>query len=116
MSLIQLYRLSAHVLIMTIANLIAFGYNNHTDSAPNIWGILFVSLVSLFSVTYFVALHGDLAEGVYISTIVEERLRHLEAKIYDLPSEVNENYAKNTLFVAPVVVKDLYVDDLLNSY
>lgn len=29
---------------------------------------------------------------------------------------MNENYAKNTLFVAPVVVKDLYVDDLMNSY
>lgn len=75
--IIQLYRLSAHVLIMTIATLIAFGGNNHTDYAPNIWGIFFVSVVSLFSVTYFVAFHGDLAEGVYISTIVEERLRHL---------------------------------------
>lgn len=73
----RLYRLSAHILIMTIATLIAFGANNHTDIAPRILGILFVSLVSLFSVTYFVAFHGDLAEGIYISTIVEERLRHL---------------------------------------
>lgn len=46
---------------MMVATLIAFGANSHTVHSPNIIGVLFVSVVALFSVTYFISLHGDLA-------------------------------------------------------
>jgi hypothetical protein len=61
---------------MMIATLIAFGANSKVNSSsnPNIIGVLFVSIVSLFSVTYFISLHGDLAEGILVSAFIEERL------------------------------------------
>lgn len=59
---------------MMIATLIALAANQHTDYPPNVVGVFFVSLVSLFSVTYFIGLHGDLAEGILVSVFVEERL------------------------------------------
>jgi hypothetical protein len=44
-----------------IATLIALSANKHTEHYPNIAGVMFVAVVSLFSVTYFISLHGDLA-------------------------------------------------------
>jgi hypothetical protein len=68
----QLYRLSAHIVIMMMATLIAFGANSHINnsSQPNIVGVLFVVIVSLFSVTYFISMHGDLAEGILVSIFI----------------------------------------------
>lgn len=57
----RLYRLSAHIMIIMIATLIALSANKHTEHYPNIAGVMFVAVVSLFSVTYFISLHGDLA-------------------------------------------------------
>lgn len=59
---------------MMIATLIALAANTHTNNSPNIIGVIFVAIVSLFSVTYFISLHGDLAEGILVSIFVEERL------------------------------------------
>lgn len=53
------------------ATLIALAANDHTDFSPNIVGVFFVAMVSLFSVTYFIGLHGDLAEGILVSIFVE---------------------------------------------
>lgn len=71
---IQLYRLSAHIVIIMLATLIALAWNHHTDQEPTMFGVFFVSLVSLFSATYFISLHADLAEGLLVSTFVEEKL------------------------------------------
>ena len=57
----RLYRLCAHITIMMIATLIAFSSNKYTDEKPGVVGVFFVALVSLFTVTYFISLHGDLA-------------------------------------------------------
>jgi hypothetical protein len=48
---------------MMMATLIAFGASTKTNSSsnPDIVGVLFVAVVSLFSVTYFISLHGDLS-------------------------------------------------------
>jgi hypothetical protein len=58
---------------MMMATMIAFGANSKTNSSsdPNILGVLFVAVVSLFSVTYFISLHGDLAEGILVSVFIE---------------------------------------------
>jgi hypothetical protein len=61
---------------MMMATLIAFAANanGYSNGSPNIVGVIFVAVVSLFSVTYFISLHGDLAEGILVSIFVEERL------------------------------------------
>lgn len=56
---------------MMISTLIAFASNKHTDQHPGIFGVFFVAMVSLFSVTYFISLHADLAEGILISIFLE---------------------------------------------
>jgi hypothetical protein len=57
---------------MMMATLIAFGAITkiNDSSSPNIIGVLFVAVVSLFSVTYFISLHGDLAEGILVSIFI----------------------------------------------
>lgn len=57
----RLYRICAHITIMMIATLIAFAGNKYTDNHPGVVGVFFVAIVSLFTVTYFISLHGDLA-------------------------------------------------------
>jgi hypothetical protein len=54
-----------------MSTLISLAHNNHTYNHPNVVGVFFVALVSLFTVTYFISLHGDLAEGILISIFVE---------------------------------------------
>lgn len=63
----RLYRICAHITIMMIATLISFGSNKNTNQEPGVFGVFFVAIVSLFTVTYFITLHGDLAEGVLVS-------------------------------------------------
>ncbi len=52
---------------MMIATLISFSSNKNTNQEPGVFGVFFVAIVSLFTVTYFITLHGDLAEGVLVS-------------------------------------------------
>lgn len=63
----RLYRICAHITLMMMATLIAFGSNKNTYESPGVFGVFFVAIVSLFTVTYFIALHGDLAEGILVS-------------------------------------------------
>lgn len=56
--------------MIALATLLSLAANNHVDNPPTSLGVIFIAIISLFSVTYFIGLHGDLAEGIYISVIL----------------------------------------------
>lgn len=66
----RVYRLAAHLILMSIVTFISLlsvkSYSGHSE----ITGTLGIAVVSLFTVTFFIGLHGDLAEGLLISTFV----------------------------------------------
>jgi len=108
----KLYRLSAHIIIIMIATLISFSANKHTESSPNILGVFFVAVVSLFSVTYFISLHGDLAEGILVSIFVEERLNGMNMGLNE-----HQQIKNHVILQRPVEnVKSLYNDDTHEIY
>jgi len=95
-----------------IATLISLSANKHTESYPNIVGVFFVAIVSLFSVTYFISLHGDLAEGILVSIFVEERLNGMNMGLNE-----HQQVQNHVILQRPVEnVKQLYNDDTHEIY
>lgn len=109
--LLQLYRLSAHIVFMMMATLIAFGASTKTNSSsnPDIVGVLFVAVVSLFSVTYFISLHGDLSQGILVSIFIEQRLNGMNQAQNE--EHQNEQNSKVNLLRPVDMVKNLHTDD-----
>lgn len=68
----RVYRLAAHILLMTIVSFISLLSVKAASGQASISGIFFIALISLFTVTFFIGLHGDLAEGLLMSTFIEE--------------------------------------------
>lgn len=56
------------------------------------YGILFITVVSFFTVTYFLAYHGDKAEGVLISAYADEEIGY---GICDNAPEIVKKAIKN---------------------
>jgi hypothetical protein len=65
----KVFRLAAHLLIVSIVTLIALG-SMKTSGSGDIGGILYIVVISIFTITFFIGLHGDLAEGLLISTFI----------------------------------------------
>jgi hypothetical protein len=61
------------------------------------YGILFVCVISFFTVTYFLAYHGDKADGILIAAYLDE--------------SINDELTK-----APAVVQLAYDNDKSNQY
>ena len=55
-------------MVTFISVLTVKSYSGESD----ILGVLYIAVVSLFTITFFLGLHADLAEGLLISTFVEE--------------------------------------------
>ncbi len=64
--------MAAHILIITLVTFISLLTVKSFSGESDIWGILYIAVVSLFTITFFLGLHADLAEGLLISTFVEE--------------------------------------------
>lgn len=92
---------------MMIATFIVLAANTHTEHSPKIVSALFVSLVSLFLVTYFISIHGDLAEGILVSVFVEERLNGINGFQQGGKAVINR---------PGEMVKNLYNDDTNEIY
>jgi hypothetical protein len=41
-----------------------------TGGGGDIAGICYIVVISIFTITFFIGLHGDLAEGLLISTFI----------------------------------------------
>jgi hypothetical protein len=41
-----------------------------TSGSGDIAGILYIIVISIFTITFFIGLHGDLAEGLLISAFI----------------------------------------------
>jgi hypothetical protein len=46
------------------------------SGSSDIVGVVYIAVVSLFTVTFFLGLHSDLAEGMLISTFIEEAFNY----------------------------------------
>ena len=46
------------------------------SGSSDIVGVIYIAVVSLFTVTFFLGLHADLAEGLLISTFIEEAFNY----------------------------------------
>jgi len=56
---------------VSIVTLIALGsMKNSASGAGDIAGILYIVVISIFTITFFISLHGDMAEGLLISTFI----------------------------------------------
>lgn len=70
----QLFRISAHGILIAITCAISFLISKQHEGNNTIQGVVFCMLISLFMVTYFISFHADLAEGILVSVFVEEKL------------------------------------------
>ena len=100
------------MVIIMISTLIAFAANRHTINHPGVIGVFFVAMVSLFTITYFISLYGDLAEGILISVFVEERLSQFGKQV-NIHNQFEE---RGTITRPPQIVKDTYMDDINHVY
>lgn len=74
-SIIQLYRVGAHGLLVGLTLLASIGYMALVNE-PSIWAGLFIAGSSFFIVTFFVSLHADAAEALLITFLAELLLSH----------------------------------------
>jgi len=63
--------LAAHFLIASIVTFISVLTVKSYSGQSDIDGILYVALMSIFTITFFIGLHGDMAEGLLISAFIE---------------------------------------------
>ncbi len=54
--------------------MISIGTMKGSSGEASFFGMAFIIIVSLFTITYFVSFHGDLAEGILVSIFIEEKL------------------------------------------
>lgn len=87
-SIIQIYRLCAHAVLAGIASFISFQISRQHDGSSTIYGVIFIFVVAMFTVSYFISLHGDIAEGILISIFVEEKLSYLRDNKRDIEKPV----------------------------
>ena len=59
-------------MIVSIVTFISVMTVKSYSGKSDIEGILYVAMMSLFTITFFVGLHGDMADGLMISAFVEE--------------------------------------------
>lgn len=59
--------------------------------------------MSLFTITFFIGLHGDMAEGLLISAFIEEG--------YSM-----DNTGEHKLMIPEQIMKDVYDDDMKEIY
>jgi hypothetical protein len=71
----QTYRLAAHVMIASIVTFISTMTIKSYSGRSEIEEILYIAMISLFTITFFIGLHGDMADGLMISAFVEEGYR-----------------------------------------
>jgi hypothetical protein len=93
----RIFRINQHIIPIFFTVLIAIITMKAAGQASP-YGILFVCFVTFFTVTYFLAYHGDKAEGILISAYVDEVLND------------------GDLQCAPAVIAKAYKDDDGNEY
>jgi hypothetical protein len=59
-------------MIVSVVTFISVMTVKSYSGKSDIDGILYVAMISLFTITFFVGLHGDMADGLMISAFVEE--------------------------------------------
>lgn len=69
-SVTRYYRFGAHVLLAGIVTLVSLFYRGPIS----ITAIIFIFFLSLLLVTYFISVHADAAEGLFITFLAEEYL------------------------------------------
>lgn len=77
-------------MIVFIVTVISIGTMKGTGQI-SIMGVVFIIIISLFTVTYFICFHGDILEGLLISIFVEEKLTD-SSELYQPPQKVKETY------------------------
>lgn len=94
----RLYRLCAHIVLMSIAVLVSAEARKIVDAKMDIAGVLVMFAISMFTITYFIGFYGDIAEGLLVSVFVEEKLSDPNGFITELS-------------IPPQCVKDVYKYD-----
>ena len=61
-----------------MVTVISIGTMKGSSGEASLMGMIFIMIVSLFTVSYFISFHGDLAEGLLISIFIEEKLANVE--------------------------------------
>ena len=61
-------------MIVFLVAVISIGTMKGSSGDASIVGMVFIMIISLFTITYFICLHADIAEGLLISIFVEEKL------------------------------------------
>ena len=88
----QLYRLCAHVFLMSLASLIAITSNRVSGEKMDIAGVIVIFIISMFVVTYFVCFFADMAEGLLVSVFLEEMLKEEREELQVAPSTIRKLY------------------------
>jgi hypothetical protein len=74
--LTQFYRIGAHLFLVSVVGMLGLFYH------PNIslWAELFIIIAAFYTVTFFIDIHADAAEGIAISFLTEEYLEYGDFK------------------------------------
>lgn len=65
-------RLGAHATLVGVVSFITV-FMMEGSGGSQIMGVVFIMVISLFTVTLFVSFHADVSEGILISMFVEEK-------------------------------------------
>ena len=98
----QTYRLAAHAMIVSVVTFISVMTVKSYSGKSDIDGILYVAMISLFTITFFIGLHGDMADGLMISAYVEEG--------YEM-----DRGGRQQLHIPPEEMKRVYDEDIACS-
>lgn len=67
----RLYRLGAHGLLIAVIGFIAILTMIGKSGLSSIFGIIFITALAFFMITFFISIHPDIGEGILISVFLE---------------------------------------------